>query len=79
MPNYDKMSLVVRDLAGRDIDRYAMRNERTATQDRLATVEELTDDHFMLASPNVHGFSLIDKEWSTSRHFDLLLAIRLIS
>lgn len=66
MPNYDKMSLVTKTIAGRDIDRHAMRTDTSSLLDQLATLEQLTDDEFMLTPPNLYGFSLADKEWCTS-------------
>lgn len=66
MPNYEKMTLVMKTLAGRDLDRHALRTEAASAQDKLASAEDLLDDELMLAPPNVHGFSLSDKEWRTS-------------
>ena len=66
MPNYDKMALVTKNLAGREIDRHALRADTAANQETLATAEELTDDQLMLAPANLFGFSLSDKEWRRS-------------
>lgn len=63
MPNYDRLTHVSKSLSGVDIDRYAMRTETETLQDRLATVDELSEDHLLLAPPNLYGFSLADKEW----------------
>ncbi len=66
MPNYDKMSYVSRTLSGIDIDRHAMRTSIStgvADQEKLASLDELTDEYLMLASPSLYGFSLADKIW----------------
>lgn len=63
MPNYDKMTYVTRNLAGKDIDRHVMRTESSAEQEKLAWIDELSDDELMLAPPTLFGFSLADKEW----------------
>jgi hypothetical protein len=63
MPNYEKMSKVMKTLSGRDIDRHAMRSETTSGLDQLATIDDLTDYQLMLTPPSLHGFSLSDKEW----------------
>lgn len=63
MPNYDRMSVVTKNLAGRDIDRHVLRADANVLQEKLASVEELTEDELMLAPPNLYGFSLSDKDW----------------
>ena len=63
MPNYDKMTRVTKTLSGKDIDRHAMRTEATTSLEKLATIDDLTEDQLMLAPPSLHGFSLSDKEW----------------
>lgn len=63
MPNYDKMSLVTKSLTGREVDRYWIRSDPSDAQEKLATVDDLTDEELMLTPPNLFGFSLADKEW----------------
>lgn len=63
MPNYDKMSFVTKSLTGKDVDRHWIRTESIDAQEKLATIDDLTDNEFMLAPPNLYGFSLADKEW----------------
>ncbi|KAJ3558215.1 hypothetical protein NM688_g1055 [Phlebia brevispora] len=86
MPTYDRISYVSKTFSGVNIDRHAIRTSITTSAgipetEKLAKLEELTDDILMLAPASLFGFSLSDKLWcKLSYHLACsLLGIQLMS
>ncbi|KAI0786664.1 P-loop containing nucleoside triphosphate hydrolase protein [Abortiporus biennis] len=64
VPNYDKFPIVHKTLAGGEIDRHVLRlTAGTDQQEQAIDKDDLTDEHLMLTTPILYGFSLSDKLW----------------
>ncbi|KAI0075769.1 P-loop containing nucleoside triphosphate hydrolase protein [Panus rudis PR-1116 ss-1] len=64
VPDYGKFPLVTKTLSGDEIDRHVLRlNTGTTQQAEIVEAKDLADEHLLLTTPIVYGFSLSDKLW----------------
>ncbi|KAI0922610.1 hypothetical protein AcV5_009538 [Taiwanofungus camphoratus] len=66
VPNYPMFPMVRKTLSGEEIDRHALRAGAGASDTEWfspAGSSELSDEEYMLTSPIVYGFSLLNKQW----------------